>query len=482
MSQFFKLKSKRLASWGLLLAVAVLISGCSTVSKIIKGNKKSEVEKITSDPNRISILSLNDQLKVAGTILPSEIVLPESYVNPDWAQTGGYATHSPQRTDASGQLSRLWSRSIGKKSGRHGHVIASPVVSGGVIFAVDGGNKITAMDSETGKKIWDFKVEVKNKGKSRKGKVSFIDKIKNPLSLGTKGGSDKEAVGGGIAVADGRVYVTSGFGVILALDAVNGSEIWRYRSRTPMHSAPAVDGGRLFAVSDDNELFAVDADTGEILWTYQAIVETARMLTSPSPAVLGDVVVAPFSSGEIVALRVQNGGVLWQDALSATGNLTPLATLNDIASGPVIVDGYVFAAAQSGTLSAFDMRTGQRVWSQPAGSINFPLVLGDFVYTVTTEGEVSCMSKADGTVIWITQVEAFKNVKKRKKRISWSGPVSAGDRLVLMSSNGKGIEMNPYDGTIIREFKLGGSVYIAPIVANNTVYYLTDDAKLVALR
>ena len=347
---------------------------------------------------------------------------------------------------------------------------------------MDGANKVMALDASTGSKVWDYKVRVSSKGKTRVGKRSIVDRIKDPLVLSDKGGKDKEAVGGGVAIADGRTYVTSGFGVIIALDAVTGAEIWRNRTFAPMQSAPTIDNGRLFAVSDDNELFALDADSGETLWTYQGIIESARMLTAPSPAVVDDVVISPFSSGEIVALRVQNGTVLWQDALSATGNLTPLATLNDIAAGPVIVDGYVFATSQSGSLAAFDLRTGQRVWAQPAGSLGFPMVAGDFIYTVTTEGEVACMSKTDGTVIWLTQLQAFKKQKKRKKRIAWSGPIMAGERLVMMGSHGKGVEVNPYDGAILREFKLSGDVYVAPIVANNTVYYITDGAKLVALK
>ena len=78
---------------------------------------------------------------------------------------------------------------------------------------------------------------------------------------------------------------------------------------------------------------AFDAnDQGTVLWTYQGIVETARMLTVPAPAVQGEVVIAPFSSGEIVALRAQNGGVLWQDALASSTRLTPLAALNGSSS------------------------------------------------------------------------------------------------------------------------------------------------------
>ena len=468
------------------LLSAMSLSACSTVNKVTSAinpfDGKDTDSQVKTDPERISILSLDEKLAVAGSILPSEIVLPTAYTNSDWAQVGGYPTHAVQHTDAPGALKKQWSRDIGKGSSRKGRVVAPPIIAGGRIFVADGANKIVALDEATGKKIWEFKIKVSSKGKTRKGKVSIVDRVKDPLTFGDKGGKDKEAVGGGLAAADGRVFVTSGFGLISALDAQTGSEIWRTRTRTPMHSAPTVDNGRLFAISDDNELFALNADTGEVLWTYQAIIETVRMLTAPSPAVLGDVVVAPFSSGEVVALRVQNGSVLWQDGISGTGNLTPLAILNDIPSGPVIADGYVFASSQSGSLAAFDLRTGQRVWAQPAGTLSFPLVVGDFIFTVTTEGEVACMSKTDGTVIWLTQLQAFKKQKSRKKRIAWMGPIIAGDRLLFMSSRGNAVEMNPLDGSIIREFKLSGDVFVPPVIANNTVYYITDNAKLVALK
>ena len=467
---------------------ALALSACSTISNVtdainpFDGKKDTSQGDIPTDPERISILSLDDKLEIAGTILPSEIVLPAVYTNPDWPQTGGYATHAPQRTDVPGNLNKVWSKNVGKGSNRKGRVVSSPVVAGGIIYTVDGNNKVMAVDANSGSAIWDFKVKVAKVKRTRKGGSSLVDRVKDPFIWGDKGGSDKEAVGGGVAVADGRDFVTSGFGLVLALDARNGSEIWRTTTRTPIHSAPAVDNGRLFAVSDDNELFALDTDTGAVLWTYQAIIETARMLTAPAPAVIDDVVIAPFSSGELVALRVQNGGVLWQDSLDSSGNLTPLAALNDIGAGPVVADGYVFASAQSGSLGAFDLRTGQRVWSQPAGSLGFPLIAGDFLYIVTTEGEIACVSKTDGTVIWLTQLQAFKKQKKRKKRIAWAGPIMAGERLLLMGSNGEAVEVSPYDGSILRSFKLAGDVYVPPIVANNTVYYISDDAKLVALR
>ncbi len=481
-----------------LLATAfagmVFLSGCATLSGVgdavsnINPFDKSDEEKaaeqgnVAGDDQRISLLALDDTLVVSTDIPPDSVVLPEPYVNADWPQVGGNAVHVMQHTAASGGLDRLWSKDVGKGSSRKGRVLAPPVIASDRIFVMDGDNRVSAYDAGNGSKIWDYKIEVELDGKTREGRTSIIERVTNPLNSSDKGGKDKESVGGGVAVAGGTLFATSGLGVIDALDAQTGMLRWRKRLSTPMHSAPKAVGGRVFAVSDDNELFALNAQTGDVLWTYQGIVESARMLTAPSPAVIDDVVIAPFASGELVALRVQNGGVLWQDALTSSGRLTPLSSLNDIASGPVIADGFVIATAQSGVMSGFDLRTGQRIWTQPAGSLGFPWVAGDYVYTVTTEGQAVCLSKLSGAVVWIRQLPAFKNEKKRKKRIAWTGPVMASNRLLTVSSRGQAIEINPYTGAIIREFKVGGSVFVPPVIANEIVYILSDDAKLIALK
>ena len=473
------------------IAGAMILSACSTIGGVadsINPFDKTEAEKradqgeVAGENERISLLSVDDSLKMTGEITPDDVVLPPVYVNSDWPQAGGNIQHAMQRPAVSGNLDRIWSKDVGDGSGRKGRVLASPIVAGGRIFVMDGENRVSAFDAGTGSEIWRHKVTVQLKGKTREGSAGIFERITNPFNAGDSGGKDKESVGGGIAAANGKIFVASGLGVVESLDAQTGASEWRKRLTTPMHSAPTVSNGRLFVVSDDNELFALNSATGEILWTYQGIIESARMLTSPSPAVVDDVVIAPFASGELVALQVQNGVVLWQDALSSSGRLTPLSSLNDIASGPVIADGYVIATAQSGIMSAFDLRNGQRIWSQPAGSLGYPWVAGDFVYTVTTGGEVVCMSKTSGAVVWIQQLQAFKNEKKRKSRIAWSGPIMVGERLLTISSRGLAVEINPYNGSIIREFKMGDPVFVSPIIANETVYVLNDKAKLIALR
>ena len=403
-------------------------------------------------------------------------------MNIDWPQAGGNVAHVVQHTGASGPLEKVRSIDIGEGSGRKGRIVAPPVVVGGAIFTVDSRYKVSAFDEASGDEIWRYKIEAIERSATREGKTSFIDRVRDPLTFTDGDGSDKEGVGGGVAFANNRIFVASGLGKMVALDASTGAVVWERETRVPLNSVPTVDNGRVFVISDDNELFAMNAETGEVLWTYQGITETASMLTSPAPAVVDDVVIAPFSSGELIALRVQNGGVLWQDALSSTARLTPLASLNDISGGPAVADGYVIATAQSGVMTAFDLRTGQRVWSQPAGSLSIPLIAADVVFTVTTSGQVAALSKLDGTVHWIQQLENFKNAKKRKERTVWTGPLLAGNRLLVASSKGEVVVIDPRSGSILKEEKVGGPVFVPPVIANETVYILTDEAKLVALR
>lgn len=472
----------------LLTALGVsLLSGCSTLGALNPFDKteadiRAEQGEVAGDDQRISILELSETLTVEAPTAPDLILLPDPYVNTDWPQSGGNIQHVVQHTGATGPLDKAWSADVGDGSGKKGRVTAPPVIANGIIYTLDARYKVSATDETTGSNVWNFKIEGIERESTRVGKTSFIDRIKDPLTFTDGDGTDKEGIGGGIAFANGNIFVSSGLGKMVALDAQTGELIWSRETRVPLNSAPTVDNGRIFVISDDNELFALNSNSGEVLWSYQGIIETASMLTTPAPAVIDDVVLAPFSSGELIALRVQNGGVLWQDSLSSTARLTPLASLNDISGGPAVADGYVIATAQSGVMTAFDLRTGQRVWSQPAGSLSIPLIAGDVVFTATTTGQVAALSKLDGKVHWIQQLENYKNAKKRKERTVWTGPLLAGNRLLVASSRGDVTLLDPRAGTILKEMSVSGAVFVPPVIANETVYILTDEAKLVALK
>ena len=190
----------------------------------------------------------------------------------------------------------------------------------------------------------------------------------------------------------------------------------------------------------------------------------------------------PYTSGEIYALRVQNGQTAWTDSLTRTGNLTALTALNDIAGRPVIDRGRVIAISHSGRMVSIDARSGQRVWTRDIGGVQTPWVAGDFIYVVTLDSQVLCISRRDGRIRWITELPRYRNEKKKKEPIEWAGPVLAGDRLIVLSSDGYAVSISPYIGGVTGGITIPTGTFIPPVVANGTLYILTDKADLIAMR
>jgi outer membrane protein assembly factor BamB len=268
----------------------------------------------------------------------------------------------------------------------------------------------------------------------------------------------------------------------LALDPADGKVIWRSSVGAPVRSAPTVSDGRVFVVTVENELVVLAADDGRRLWVHNGIPETASLLGSASPAVEGEVVVVAYSSGEIYALTVETGRPLWSDSLASTRSVDAVSTLADIRGWPVIDRGRVYAASHSGRMAAIDLRTGERAWEQELGSTHSLWVAGDYVYVLSTDNELICLTRNEGKVRWVRLLPSYQDEKKRKDPMTWAGPVLGGDRLIVLSSDGGAISVSPYTGDPLGRQDMSAGGYFAPVIADNSLYVLTDDAQLSVYR
>jgi outer membrane protein assembly factor BamB len=449
------------------LSAIVLITGCASVrdrASSIFGNGVPK-SAIKADAERVSILGLEEAIKKDPALESVAVTPPAAQAFSDWPTTGGNLTNAPQNVAGDGPVNVIMRKKIGLGAGGRRAITAPPIVVGGRIYIMDSQNTVFAVDQASGRQIW------------RKN-LSSTDTARNRF-FGREGA---QALSGGLSSGDGRIYATTGFGNLVALDGVTGAEVWRMNANSPIHSSPLAGGGRVYVTTNDSELFAVDARTGEVQWTQSAIAEPARMLSSPSPALVGETLVAPFASGEIIAMLSANGRRLWSEALTRAGATTSLSTINDIAGRPVVAGGVVFAASQSGTFAAVDMRTGVRIWDKPIASVQTPWVAGDFVFAVSITGEVVAMDTKTGGVKWTRQLPAYKNERKKKNLISWTGPVMLGGRLVLASSDGRLELIRPQDGTTIATRDTKSEIYVSPAMAGGTLYYYTNDGELLALR
>ena len=434
-----------------LLTLALALSACETIQDWF-----AESVPPPLPGERISVLSLQQTLEPDPLIADLQVRLPRPVVNRDWPQAGGQPNHAMHHLAVGDALRVAWRANMGKGSSNFQRLLTPPIVFDGMVFGMDAESRVSALDAATGKRLWRVSLKPDEE--------------------------DDGGYGGGVAAADGVLYATTGFGEVLALDPADGGEIWRRQIGVPFRGSPTVSAGRIFAVSYDNRLHVLAGADGRSLWTHEGIPETAGLLGAAGPAVEGNIVVVPYSSGEIFAFRVDNGRIAWSDSLTRTGRLAPLATLNDIQARPVIDRDQVYAISHSGRFVAINLRSGARVWDQLIAGVETPWVAGDFIFLVTLDAELVCLWRRDGRIRWVTQLPRYKDEDDRRDPINWSGPVLVSDRLVVVSSDGKAFSVSPYSGEVLGRIRLRDSGLVSPIVANGTLYILTDNAELTALR
>ena len=133
-------------------------------------------------------------------------------------------------------------------------------------------------------------------------------------------------------------------------------------------------------------------------------------------------------------------------------------------------------------MAAYELVTGQRIWELNLAGISTPALAGDWIFTLTDDGRLLAIARASGKVRWISQLTRYRNEEKKSGPIFWQGPVLAGDALWTVNSEGQLWRINPTDGvaTMFTEFKQ--PISLAPIVANQTLYVLDDSGRITAFR
>ena len=455
-----------------LAAAALLLSGCSVMDEIggwfTTSGKKSNLRGV-----RIPVMSLDSDVKPDATIAGTPVQLPPPYRNPEWPQPGGYASNAMYHLAAPGRLLQIWSQDAGKGNDIDSLLTSPAVVGGGLIYALDSEAHIYVFRATDGRPVWNRRLAPKN-GTDMPTLWGLLGKANTV--------QPPQGMGGGVAYDEGKIFVTSGFGVLRCIDARTGRDIWQKNLGMPVVNAPVVSGGRIFVSTHDNHFYAFAESDGRQLWENQGIPESAGILASTNAAVSGETVIAPYTSGEIFALRAQNGQVGWTDVLSRSGHVTALSALDDIAGRPVIDRGVVYAISQSGLMAAFQINTGERLWSRDIGGIQTPWAAGDFVYVIDNNARLICLTRKEGRVRWIHQLPQYENPEKKADPIIWAGPVLVSDKLIAVSSNGYAEAISPYDGKLTGRVDIPDGTTIAPVVANGIMYLYTSDAELVALR
>jgi len=390
------------------------------------------------------------------------VSVPASRSNADWPQPGGTTTNNPGhlalRAGGAGRAWRTKVASAGKSSSytafldENIRMSSRPIVYQGRVIVYDPNGTVSSNSLANGGRVWR-------------------------TSLRPEGEADP-APGGGVAADGGLIYAATGYGAITALHPANGKPVWTTKLEAPARSAPTAAGGNVYVVTQNNVVMAVKGDDGTQLWAYRGIPETAGLMATASPAVVGSTVVVPFSSGEVVAIDVKSGEPEWADTPTRSYRTSAVAGLSDVSASPVIDGRTVYATGIGGRTIAIDLSSGNRIWEQNVGGAHTPALAGSALYLVDLDDRLVALSRKDGSVMWATQLPV---VREKRKSTHWAGPVLASNALWLVSSDGKLIQVGAATGNVMSTRKIGDPSFISPIVASGKLLVLSGSGTLTAL-
>lgn len=433
------------------LATAVLLlASCGLFSK----------DKIKLDGDRISVLDTEVKLRPDYREGEVRIMLPRPVRNTSWTQSGGNSQHLMKHLETGNKLQGFWDTGFGAGNSHRDYLIAEPVIAYKVVFAIDADAIVSAYRLDSGKQIW---------------KQRLKPLIREDKSIAIKGA--------GIAEYDRKIYATTGFGGVFALDMLTGKKLWFYNAQTPMRIAPTVNAGKVFVQTIDNTLIALDAANGNELWRYKSAMEQTTLVGGASPAYdpEKDLVVAAFSNGELRAFKASTGSPLWSDWLVSRTRSNSLANINAIKANPVIDREVVYAVGHNNILVAIDIRTGSRIWEREIGSTNQPWVAGKFMFVLSNDHDLLAIEAKSGKIVWNTKIPLGTD-SDDKAGVFVTGPVLADNRLLVATSNGYAFAVSPYTGKIMSFVTLDDGVEVSPIVADGITVITTNDADLIAYK
>ncbi|MFV2052307.1 PQQ-binding-like beta-propeller repeat protein [Aliiroseovarius sp. YM-037] len=447
---------KLIQSVGFLAAIAVLAS-CGEREVILPGERldlRNPAVISGADP-----LDANAEAAEEGEVNRAVAInLPGQVNHGAWTHRYGNPTHRITHPALGANLTPVWSADIGAGDGRKHRITADPVISDNRVFAMDARSQVSAFSTQ-GARLWTADL------------TPGFDR-------------NEDATGGGLAVSGNTLYATTGFGTLSAIDVATGGIRWTQRVDAPTTGAPTVVGDLVYVVSRDGRAWAVDIEEGRVQWELPGVPSESVMVGGAGPAVTDKIAIFPFGSGDMVASFPRGGVRLWAASLAGQRRGRAYAAVTDVTGDPVVDGDVVYAGSSSGRLAALNTRSGDRIWTATEGALSPVWPAGGSVFLVSDQAELLRLDAETGERIWGVDLPYFEKerLRRRKGVFAHYGPILAGGRLIVASSDGQIRSYSPTDGSLLSSVAISGGATTNPAVVNGTLYIVSSNGKLHAFR
>ncbi|SDK33624.1 Beta-barrel assembly machine subunit BamB [Methylophilus rhizosphaerae] len=256
-----------------------------------------------------------------------------------------------------------WSTDVGEA----GRFTYSPVVADNFIYTVNAGGTVMQLAADSGKLQWKTELE-------------------EPISSSV-------GLGGGLVLAGtskGRLYALN----------MNGKKVWSAILSSEIQGQPRYYDGTVIVRTSDHHIYGIDAADGRRKWVYERATPSLSLKTQAGIVVDSGAIYAGFPGGKLVAIRADNGKLLWEATVAQPKGVTEIERIADITSLPFVDGAVVYVVAYQGKVAAVDRQRGQVIWSRDISSYIGLTADNGKIYLSHTIGSVYSLDTANGKTFW----------------------------------------------------------------------------------
>ncbi len=256
------------------------------------------------------------------------------------------------------------------------------------------------------------------------------------------------------------------------LNKENGNLKWKKKHSSSFNSQIKIKDGKILIVDMENILRCFSMKNGDILWSVPTQLTIVRSQKKQSLVVVNNLVIFSNSIGDLTTVDLNTGELVWQTPTQALG-LSKNFTLRN---SDIVSDGNsVFMSSNKNQFVAMNIETGIIKWKQEINSELRPVVVSDYIVTITNEGLMVLLNKTDGNILRINNI--LKNIKKkRRKNYRPVGFIISDDKVYVSTNNGRIFIINFSDNSLQKILKLDREKLQRPVYFNNELYIAKDNS------
>lgn len=354
---------------------------------------------------------------------------------------------------ASVEVNVDWEHSVGDGTQEYFTKLA-PIVAYGKVFASDRQGTVAAFDAESGDQVWE--VEVEDQGSI----FSFSSGVDAQLSGGISAGYEKIAIG----AESGKLYL---------LDQATGDLVWKIQVDGEILASPLLRANKVIIAMGNGKINAYNIKDGTEAWSYQNDVPAltlrgiSGLVESQGAAFFG------LPNGKVGGVLVEDGRAIWQAVVTPQSGGNELASIIDIDSTPIALGETMYAVGYNGNLAAIEMRTGKILWKRDYSAFKSMTLEGFNLYLTTTAGHVVAIDRRSGLEKW-----SQLGLENR----GLTAPVAFEGYIAVVDFEGVLHLLSQETGEFVGQQEIDDDGHIAkPIVDGQRLYLQSKDGLLSAI-